>query len=85
MNHNFEYCLLIEHNCEASNTAVQLCNRFNLNFETIYKKDLSEEELSIMTPFNHSGVVIVYQNGQYFGNYLNLLNFCNNHLYIGFS
>ena len=85
MNNNFEYCLLIEHNCEASNIAVSLCNRFNLNYETIYKSDLSQEELDIMRPLNHSGKVIIYQNGQYYGNYLNLLNFCNNHLYVGFS
>ena len=83
MNKFFEYCLLIDHNCEESNTAVQLCNRFNLNFETIYMSDLSQEELDIMCPKNHSGVVIVYQNSRYFGNYLNLLNFCNNHLYVG--
>ena len=83
MNNNFEYCLLIQHNCEASNAAVSLCNRFNLDFETIYKTDLSKEELDIMQPLHHSGVVIVYQNGQYFGNYLNLLDFCNNHLYVG--
>ena len=85
MNHNFEYCLLIDHNCEATNEAVALCNRFNLDYETIYKTDLSEEELDIMRPVNHSGKVIIYQNGQYHGNYLNLLNFCNNHLYVGFS
>ena len=35
MNNHFEYCLLIDHNCEASNAAVSLCNRFNLDYETI--------------------------------------------------
>ena len=43
MNNNFEYCLLIEHNCEASNRVVSLCQRFNLEFETIYTSDLSQE------------------------------------------
>ena len=82
MNH-IEYCLLIDHNCPASNEAVSLCDRFNLDYETIYKSDLSKEELEIMRPKDHSGKVIVYQNGQYYGNYLNLLNFCNNYLYVG--
>ena len=82
LNKNFEYCLILERNCDSSNKTTALCQRFNLNFETIYKSDLSTEELSIMTPFNHSGVAIIYQNGQYFGNYWDLLDFCNNNVYV---
>ena len=85
LNKNFEYCLILERNCDSSNKTTALCQRFNLNFETIYKSDLSTEELSIMTPLNHRGIVIIYQNGQYFGNYWDLLEFCNNNVYLGFS
>ena len=66
MNKNFEYCLILERNCDSSNKTTALCQRFNLDFETIYKTDLSKEELDIMTPLSHSGVAIIYQNGQYF-------------------
>ena len=83
LNKFFEYCLIIDRDCEASNKAVALCQRFNLNFETIYKSDLSTEELSIMTPLNHRGIVIIYQNGQYLANYWDLLDFCNNNVYVG--
>jgi hypothetical protein len=80
---NSEYFLIIENDCESSNKSVGICKRFNLNFTIIYKKDLSKEELNIMTPSNHKGVVVIYQDGQYLGNYWDLLEYCQDNIYIG--
>ena len=80
---NSEYCLILDHDCETSNKSVGICKRFNLNFTIIYKKDLSIEELHIMTPSNHNGVVVIYQDGEYLGNYWDLLEYCKDNIYIG--